>query len=98
MHLDVLPRAAQLAGIRQEASFEFCPGPADAQGPVIEDSLCVPRQGDAAPPRHQRASSSVALDRDLEPDAWALVGLKRSAVAAINPGDADAQLQRQRPG
>src|SRR3954469_8327862 len=70
----------------------------DAQGPIIEASLCVPRQCDAAPPRYQRASSSVALDRDLKPDAWAPVGLKLSAVAAIDPGDAGAQLQRQRPG
>src|SRR5215212_7776411 len=91
-------QAAQLAGICQEAPFEFRPGATDAQGPVIEDSLCVPRQCDAAPPRYQRASSSVALDRDLKPDAWAPVGLKLSAVAAIDPGDAGAQLQRQRPG
>jgi hypothetical protein len=98
MHLDVLLRAAQLAGLRQEASFEFRPGPTDAQGPVIEDYLCVPRQCDAAPPRYQRASPFVALDRDLKPNAWTLVGLKRSAIAAIDPGDAGAQLQRQRPG
>src|SRR5919206_3171039 len=98
MHLDVFLRAAQLAGIRQEAPFEFRPGPADAQGPVIEDYLCVPRQCDAAPPRYQRASPSVALDRDLKPDTRALVGLKRGAIAAIDPGDAGAQLQRQRPG